>query len=81
MIRRAKEYAGSVSRPERRRMARPSGAIESTLPLGARGTLRAELPLLQGHTFYTRFGDVFAYACAALTAAALLGGLAVGSRA
>jgi apolipoprotein N-acyltransferase len=59
----------------------PSGAIESTLPLGARGTLRAELPLRQGHTFYTRFGDVFAYACAALTAAALLGGLAVGSRA
>jgi apolipoprotein N-acyltransferase len=59
----------------------PSGAIESTLPLGERGTLRAELPLRQGHTFYTRFGDVFAYACAALTAAALLGGLAVGSRA
>ena len=58
-----------------------SGAIQSTLPLGERGTLRAELPLRQGHTFYTRFGDVFAYACAALTAAALLGGLAVGSRA
>jgi apolipoprotein N-acyltransferase len=59
----------------------PSGAIQSTLPLGTRGTLRADLPLRQGHTFYTRFGDVFAYACAALTGAALLGGVAAGRRA
>jgi apolipoprotein N-acyltransferase len=59
----------------------PSGAIQSTLPLGTRGTLRADVPLRRGHTFYTRFGDVFAYACAALTGAALLGGLAAGRRA
>ena len=59
----------------------PSGAIQSTLPLGMRGTLRADLPLRRGHTFYTRFGDVFAYACAALTGAALLGGVAAGRRA
>jgi apolipoprotein N-acyltransferase len=58
----------------------PSGAIQSTLPLGARGTLRADVPLRQGETFYTRFGDVFALACAALTGAALLGGLAAGRR-
>lgn len=59
----------------------PSGAIQGTLPLGTRGTLRADLPLRRGHTFYTRFGDVFAYACAALTGAALLGGVAAGRRA
>jgi apolipoprotein N-acyltransferase len=58
----------------------PSGAIQTTLPLGARGTLRAEVPLKRGQTFYARFGDVFAYACAALSGAALLGGLAAGRR-
>jgi len=59
----------------------PSGEIQSTLPLGTRGTLRADLPLRQGTTFYTRFGDAFAYACAALAGAALLGGVAAGRRA
>jgi apolipoprotein N-acyltransferase len=58
----------------------PSGAIERTLPLGARGTLRAEVPLRRGQTFYTRFGDVFAYACLAASGAALAGGLAAGGR-
>jgi apolipoprotein N-acyltransferase len=58
----------------------PSGAIQTTLPLGARGTLRADVPLRRGETFYTRFGDVFAYACAALSGAALAGGLAAGRR-
>jgi apolipoprotein N-acyltransferase len=58
----------------------PSGAFGATLPLGVRGSLRADLPLRQGHTFYTRFGDVFAYACLALSAAALAGGLAAGRR-
>ncbi len=56
----------------------PSGEIRSTLPLGARGTLRADVPLRRDETFYTRFGDVFALACAAVTGAALLGGLAAG---
>ncbi len=58
----------------------PSGAIQATLPLGVRGTLRADVPLGRGGTFYTRFGDVFAYACAALSGAALVGGLAAGRR-
>jgi apolipoprotein N-acyltransferase len=61
----------------------PSGAIQATLPLGARGVLRADVPLgplRPGGTFYTRVGDLFAYACAALTGAALLGGLAAGRR-
>jgi apolipoprotein N-acyltransferase len=58
----------------------PSGAIQTTLPLGARGTLRAQVPLRGGETFYTRFGDVFAYACAAVSGAALAGGFAAGRR-
>jgi apolipoprotein N-acyltransferase len=58
----------------------PSGAIQATLPLGARGTLRADVPLGRGGTFYTRFGDLFAYACAALSGAALVGGVAAGRR-
>jgi apolipoprotein N-acyltransferase len=58
----------------------PSGAIQTTLPLGARGTLRGEVPLRRGQTFYARFGDVFAYTCLAVTGAALAGGLAAGRR-
>ena len=34
--------------------------------------LLAEVPRLRGLTPYTRFGDLFAYACAAFTAAALV---------
>jgi apolipoprotein N-acyltransferase len=59
----------------------PSGAIQATLPLGTRGTLRADVPLRRGETFYTRFGDVFAYACAAAAGAALLGARALDRRA
>jgi apolipoprotein N-acyltransferase len=58
----------------------PSGAIQATLPLGARGALRAQVPLRRGDTFYTRFGDVFAYACVAFSGAALVAGLAAGRR-
>jgi apolipoprotein N-acyltransferase len=58
----------------------PSGEIRTMLPLGARGTFRGEVPLRRGQTFYARFGDVFAYACAAMSAAALAGGLAAGRR-
>src|SRR5262249_57808011 len=56
----------------------PSGEIQSVLPLGTRGTLRGDVPLRRGETFYTRFGDVFAYACAAMSAGALLAGLPPG---
>jgi apolipoprotein N-acyltransferase len=59
----------------------PSGRIEGVLPLGTRGTLSGDVPLRRRHTFYTRFGDVFAYACAAISAGALLAGLAAGRRA
>jgi apolipoprotein N-acyltransferase len=58
----------------------PSGAIQTTLPLGARGTLRGEVPLRRGQTFYARFGDVFAYTCLAATGAAIAGGFAAGRR-
>jgi apolipoprotein N-acyltransferase len=57
-----------------------SGAIQATLPLGTRGTLRADVPLRRGETFYTRFGDLFAYACLAVTGAALVGGRLAGGR-
>ena len=58
----------------------PSGAIHAALPLGKRGTLSGEVPLRRGHTFYARFGDVFAYACVAMSGAALAGGLVAGRR-
>jgi apolipoprotein N-acyltransferase len=59
---------------------RPSGAIESTIPLGQRGTLRAAVPLRGGETFYTRHGDLLAHACLALAALAMAGGHVVGRR-
>jgi apolipoprotein N-acyltransferase len=54
----------------------PTGAIEAMLPLGRRGVLRGDVAVSPGGTFYTRVGDLFAYACGALTAVALAGGLA-----
>jgi apolipoprotein N-acyltransferase len=59
----------------------PSGRIQSVLPLGTRGTLTGDVPLRRATTFYTRFGDVFAYACAAVSAGALAAGVAAGRRA
>ena len=59
----------------------PSGAIQADLAARARAACSA--PTCRsgaGRTFYTRFGDVFAYACAAVSGAALLGGLAAGRR-
>ncbi len=50
----------------------PSGAIASELPLDRRGFLRGDVPARAGGTFYTRYGDVFAGTCAALSAAAVL---------
>ncbi len=49
----------------------PSGRIEPQLGLFRRGVLRVGVPLRAGETFYTRYGDVFAYAMGAVTAAAL----------
>jgi apolipoprotein N-acyltransferase len=61
-------------------LVHPSGRIDPRVGLGQRGVLRVDVPLRAGQTFYTRFGDVFAYACAALSGAALLGGLAARRR-
>ncbi|MGH7322898.1 MAG: apolipoprotein N-acyltransferase, partial [Candidatus Rokuibacteriota bacterium] len=58
----------------------PSGEIGPALGLSRRGVLRVEVPLRATRTFYTRFGDAFAYACSAVTAAALLTGLLVSRR-
>jgi apolipoprotein N-acyltransferase len=55
----------------------PSGGIGPVLPLSSRGVLRGDVPLRRGETFYTRFGDLFAYAMTAgaglLVMARLLG--------
>jgi apolipoprotein N-acyltransferase len=54
----------------------PDGRITKTLGLFERGVLSARLPLRRGKTFYTRIGDLFAYAALAISAAGLaLGGL------
>ena len=58
----------------------PSGAIEATCPWGRAARSGPRFRSASGGTFYTRFGDVFAYACAALAGAALAGGLAAGRR-
>lgn len=56
----------------------PSGAVGPELPLGRRGVLQLRVPIRTGETVYTRFGDLFAYACGALSAAALAGCLLLG---
>ncbi|HSE94448.1 MAG TPA: apolipoprotein N-acyltransferase, partial [Methylomirabilota bacterium] len=48
----------------------PTGAIQAELPLGRRGTLAGEVPLRRTATFYTRAGDVFAYALGLVSARA-----------
>jgi apolipoprotein N-acyltransferase len=50
----------------------PSGEIRERLGLFERGQMAGRIPLRRGVTFYTRYGDVFAWTClgvgAALTA-------------
>jgi len=41
----------------------PSGRIREQLGLFERGHLVGRIPLRRGTTFYTRYGDVFAWAC------------------
>src|SRR5262249_3821654 len=50
----------------------PSGRVSRWLPLFERGALNASLPLRSRTTLYTRLGDWLAYACLALSAAALV---------
>jgi apolipoprotein N-acyltransferase len=58
----------------------PDGRIGPRLGLFQRGALRVDVPLATARTFYTRYGDLFAYAASAVTAAALLAGLAAPRR-
>jgi apolipoprotein N-acyltransferase len=50
----------------------PSGAIGPALPLELRGFLRERVALRRESTFYTRHGDLFAYAMTAVSATALV---------
>jgi apolipoprotein N-acyltransferase len=59
-------------------LVHPSGRIEPRLGLFQQGALRVEVPLRTRETFYTRFGDLFAYACGAVAAAALAARAAAG---
>jgi apolipoprotein N-acyltransferase len=52
-------------------LVHPSGRIDPTLGLLQRGVLQVAVPLRSGQTFYTRFGDVFAYLMSAVAAAAV----------
>jgi apolipoprotein N-acyltransferase len=58
----------------------PDGRLGPELALSRRGALRVEAPLAGRPTFYTRFGDVFAYGCAAATLAALAARARAGRR-
>jgi apolipoprotein N-acyltransferase len=53
----------------------PRGEIGPTLGLFRRGVLSVDVPLSRSQTFYTRYGDLFAYAMSAVTAAALVAGV------
>jgi apolipoprotein N-acyltransferase len=48
------------------------GRVGPTVPVGTIGTARHQLVLDRRLTFYTRFGDVFAYACIAASAAVVV---------
>jgi apolipoprotein N-acyltransferase len=50
----------------------PNGRITGTLGLFKRGVLTGELLLPRLRTFYTRFGDLFAYVCVGVSAAGLV---------
>ena len=61
-------------------LVHPSGRIDPQLGLFQQGALRVDVPLRTRETFYTRFGDVFAYACGAVAAAALAARVVAGRR-
>jgi apolipoprotein N-acyltransferase len=46
----------------------PTGRILQATPVFTEQAIVGRLPLRQTQTFYTRYGDVFAYACAIITA-------------
>ncbi|HEX9860411.1 MAG TPA: nitrilase-related carbon-nitrogen hydrolase, partial [Nitrospirota bacterium] len=44
----------------------PSGVISARTDIFTRGYIVRDVPLVSGLSFYTRHGDLFAYACAAI---------------
>lgn len=50
----------------------PKGEMIQSLPLFTGGVLKTEVPLLDGETFYVRFGDWFAWSATLLTLAVVL---------
>ena len=53
----------------------PSGEVKAKTGIFTRETLAGEIPLVRETTFYTRYGDLFAYACAVAGALLLAGAL------
>jgi len=49
----------------------PYGRVVAQVPRNVRTTLEAPYSLLSGTTFYTRYGDWFAYGCAIISLGAL----------
>ena len=58
----------------------PYGRVVASVPRKIRTALQAPYALSNATTFYSRHGDWFAYACAIITAGALIMGLAVRQR-
>jgi apolipoprotein N-acyltransferase len=50
----------------------PKGEMVQSLPLFTAGVLKADVPLLDGETFYVRFGDWFAWSATLISLAVLL---------
>jgi apolipoprotein N-acyltransferase len=46
----------------------PSGEVTARTEIFKRGTMTAEVPLMKEKTFYTLYGDLFAYLCSGITA-------------
>lgn len=57
----------------------PTGRIEKQLPTGVDGELVAAVPLMTQLTFYTRYGEWFAWLCIAISAL-VFGGIRVANR-
>lgn len=45
----------------------PTGRVKRSIPTGGDGALVATVPMLNGLTFYTRWGDWFAWSCVAIS--------------
>jgi apolipoprotein N-acyltransferase len=61
-------------------LAGPDGVIVWQSDLYTPAAHTASLPLMTGGTFYTRYGDLFAWLASGLTLLGLAAGLALGRR-